>query len=182
MTRGELLRLLIGSAGASAAAASVARAELPAHRDAPGLEARIDRLEAHQEIQTLMLDYGRTLDSRDFKSFADLWATGAEYIQGSGPPAKGPAAIRAVLEAAFARNAAGVSGPNFHVFFNQAIGPIEGDRATAFSRSAFVAAGPAGGLEVVIAAHYDDIFVRENGRWKFLRRVISADGTAPRRA
>ena len=31
--------------------------------------------------------------------------------------------------------------PNFHVFFNIAIGPIEGDRATAFSRSAFVAAG-----------------------------------------
>ncbi len=90
--------------------------------------------------------------------------------------------MRAVLEAAFARNAAGVSGPNFHVFFNQAIGPIEGDRATAFSRSAFVAAAPGGGLEVIIAAHYDDIFVRENGRWKFLRRAIAADGTAPRPA
>ena len=71
--------------------------------------------------------------------------------------------------------------PNFHVFFNEAIGPVEEGRATAFSRSAFVAAGADGRLDVVVTAHYDDTFIRVGGRWKFLRRVIVGDraGSAP---
>lgn len=167
MTRAELLQILAGGA----AAPSLAMAA-----DAgPSLQARLDRLEARAEIHELMMAYGRTLDRRDFAGFADLWATDAEYVQGRGPGVKGPAAIRALLEKAFATNAAGVKEPNFHVFFNQAIGPIEGDRATAFSRSAFVAAGGDGALEVVVTAHYDDVFVRRNGRWQFLRRTIAAD-------
>ena len=176
-TRAELLKILALGAAASSAAPPLARAA-PGERG-PALEARIARLEARDEIHALMLAYGRTLDARDFQGFAALWAAEAEYVQGKGPPAKGPAAIRAVLERAFAQNSAGVREPNFHVFFNIAIGPIEGDRATAFSRSAFVAAGAGGQLEVVIAAHYDDVFVREDGRWKFLRRAISADGAPP---
>ena len=179
-TRAELLKILALGAAASSAGPSVARAA-PGEPGEPGagLEARIARLEARDEIHSLMLAYGRTLDARDFEGFAGLWAADAEYVQGRGLPAKGPAAIRAVLERAFAQNSAGVREPNFHVFFNIAIGPIEGDRATAFSRSAFVAAGADGQLQVVIAAHYEDVFVREGGRWKFLRRVIAADGAAP---
>ncbi len=173
MTRAELLQLLVGGAALASVAPSAAAS------GPTDFEARIYGLEAREEIHGLMMAYGRTLDSRDFQAFAGLWAADAEYVQGVGPAAKGPAAIRAVLEAAFARNAAGVKGPNFHVFFNEAIGPVGRDRATAFSRSAFVAAGPDGGLEVVITAHYDDTFIRENGRWKFLRRVITADAFAP---
>ena len=175
MTRAELLQILAGGAAAAAAAPAAALAGPEAHGQPSGLEARIERLEARAEIHDLMMAYGRTLDRRDFQAFEQLWARDAEYVQGSGPPARGPAAIRAVLEAAFARNAAGVKVPNFHVFFNEAIGPVDADRATAFSRSAFVAAGPEGALEVVVTAHYEDAFAREGGRWKFLRRVIAAD-------
>ena len=175
MTRADLLKLVL-AAGATAAATP----GMAAPRRGGSLEERVAALESRAEIQTLMLDYGRTLDRRDFAAFASLWAAEAEYVQGKGAGAKGPAAIRAVLERAFAQNAAGVKEPNFHVFFNIAIGPVDGDRASAFSRSAFVAADAGGGLEVVIAAHYEDSFVREAGRWKFLRRVITADGAPPR--
>jgi hypothetical protein len=174
MTRAELLQILAGGAALTAAGAPAAA------REPVGLEARIARLEAHQEIHALMLAYGSTLDRRDFQGFEALWAADAEYGQGKAAPAKGPAAIRAALEKAFATNAAGVKAPNFHVFFNLAIGPIEQDRATAFSRSAFVAPGADGTLQVVIAAHYEDEFVREAGRWKFRRRIITADGAARR--
>ena len=176
MTRAELLQLLVGGA-AAAAAPSAVHAEAP---EASSMEARLDRLEARAEIHALMMAYGRTLDSRDFQAFEDLWAADAEYVQGKGAAAKGPAAIRAVLEKAFASNSAGVKEPNFHVLFNPAIGPVDGDRAAAFSRSAFVAAGPDGGLEVVVTAHYEDLFIRENGRWRFLRRMIAADAAPPR--
>ena len=173
MTRAELLKIMLaGGAAASASPALALGGTAPSRGD---LAARVAVLEARTEINALMLAYGRTLDSRDFAAFAALWAADAEYVQGKGPGAKGPAAIRAVLERAFAQNSAGVREPNFHVFFNIAIGPIEADHAAAFSRSAFVAAGPGGKLEVVIAAHYDDRFIREDGRWKFLRRVIAAD-------
>ena len=174
MTRAELLKIMLAGGAAASAGPGLALAEA-----APGrgdLAARVAVLEDRAEINNLMLAYGRTLDSRDFAGFADLWAADAEYVQGKGLGAKGPAAIRAVLERAFAQNGSGVHEPNFHVFFNIAIGPIEGEHAAAFSRSAFVAAGADGRLEVVIAAHYEDRFIREGGRWKFLRRVISADG------
>lgn len=174
-TRAELLKILLAGAAASSAAPAAALAG-----PAPGgLAARVARLEARDEIHTLMLAYGRTLDARDFAGFEALWATGAEYGPGQGRMSKGPSAIRAALEKAFATNAAGVRDPNFHVFFNVMIWPVEGDRATAFSRSAFVAANAEGKLEVVIAAHYDDAFVRDGGRWKFQRRVITADRAAP---
>ena len=174
-TRADLLKIFLAGAAASSAAPAAALAE-PARG---GLTARVARLEARDEIHTLMMAYGRTLDARDFAGFQALWATEAEYGQGAGRMSKGPAAIRASLEKAFATNAAGVREPNFHVFFNVMIGPIEGDGATAFSRSAFVAANAEGKLEVVIAAHYEDEFVREGDRWKFRRRVITADRTAP---
>jgi uncharacterized protein (TIGR02246 family) len=171
MTRAELLRVILAGGAAAAAVAPRAEAAAPA-----SLQARVERLEARAEIHELMMAYGRTLDRRDFAAFEQLWADDAEYLQGSGPPAKGPAAIRAVLEAAFARNPAGVKGPNFHVFYDPSIGPIEAGRAAAFSRSAFVAARADGKLQVVVTAHYDDVFVRRDGRWKFLRRHIVADG------
>ncbi len=173
-TRADLLKVLLAGAAASAAGPALAQ---PA---SGGLAARVARLESRDEIHTLMMAYGRTLDARDFAGFEALWTADAEYGQGPGRMSKGPPAIRAALEKAFATNAAGVREPNFHVFFNVMIGPVEGDRASAFSRSAFVAANAEGKLEVVIAAHYEDSFVREGGRWKFQRRVISAD--APRRA
>ena len=176
MTRAELLQILVGGAAVGVAAPSAAQAKASAPA---GLEARLDSLEAREEIHDLMMAYGRTLDRRDFQGFAELWAPEAEYVQGAGAAVRGPAAIRALLEKAFATNSAGVKDPNFHVFFNEAIGPVEGDRASAFSRSAFVAAGGGGGLEVIVTAHYDDTFVRRNGRWKFLRRVIAADRAAP---
>ena len=179
MTRAELLKILFAGAATSAGVMAVAPAAASPGRRPSSPEARLDALESRAEIHNLMLAYGRTLDNRDFQGFADLWAADAEYVQGSAPPAKGPAAIRALMEGAFSRNSAGVREPNFHVFFNQAIGPIEGDRATAFSRSAFVAPGADGKLDVVIAAHYTDAFIRQAGRWKFLRRVIAADAAAP---
>jgi ketosteroid isomerase-like protein len=170
VTRAELLQILVGGAAVGAAVPAAA-----AEREPSGLEARLHQLEARDEIHDLMMAYGRTLDRRDFQGFEGLWAPDAEYVQGRSPAVKGPAAIRALLERAFATNAAGVKDPNFHVFFNETIGPVEGDRATAFSRSAFVAAGADGKLDVVVTAHYDDVFVRANGRWKFQRRVIAAD-------
>jgi hypothetical protein len=65
---------------------------------------------------------------------------------------------------------------NYHLLSNFVI-TVKGDTATAWSRWAFVVPGQQGAT-IAQAGRYDDELVRENGRWRFKRRVASND-TAP---
>ena len=144
------------------------------------LQARVQALESREEIRILMHDYGRLLDARDFDGFAQLFAGGSEYDSG-GTVIKGPAAIAAFLKDIIGRNPAGYKTPNFHIFFNESI-EVQGDRGTALSKSAFVVPGEGGKADAVILANYHDVFIRENGRWKFLQRVVRSDIPVPKSA
>jgi hypothetical protein len=142
------------------------------------LQARVRALEGREEIRILMHDYGRLLDERNFDGFAQLFAAQSEYDSG-GIVSKGPAAIAAFLKDIIGRNPAGFKTPNFHIFFNESI-EVQGDRGTAVSKSAFVVPGEGNKADAVILANYHDVFVRENGHWKFLRRVVRGDIPAPK--
>ena len=138
---------------------------------ARSVEARLQVLEDKEAIHTLMVTYGRTLDSRDFAGFEQVWARDAEFVGGTGGAAKGPAAIRALLEGLLKANASPVPGKDFHILENVTI-QISGDTATALSKGAFVVSGQNNRLETAILANYHDQFVREDGKWKFKRRQI----------
>jgi uncharacterized protein (TIGR02246 family) len=137
------------------------------------LEQRVQRLEDENEIRQLLLDYGRFLDSRDFKSYAALFARDGEWIGGFGS-VTGPANIQAFME----KNMG--TGPNrqnnYHLLSNFVI-TVNGDTATAWSRWAFIVPGTTGAT-ISQAGRYDDTLVRENGRWRFKKRTASND-TAP---
>ena len=137
------------------------------------LERRLQRLEDENEIRNLLLDYGRHLDARDFKSYASLFARDGEWVGGFGT-VSGPANIQAFME----KNMG--TGPNrrndYHLLSNFVI-TVNGDTATAWSRWAFVVPGQSGAT-IAQAGRYDDTLVRENGRWRFKKRVASND-TAP---
>jgi uncharacterized protein (TIGR02246 family) len=137
-------------------------------------DARLQDLLDKEEIRNLLLDYGRHLDSRDFKAYASLFATDGEWVGGFGS-VQGPANIQAFME----KNMG--TGPNrannYHLLSNFVI-TVQGDTATAWSRWAFVVPGPSGAT-IAQAGRYDDTLVRENGRWKFKRRVASNDTAAP---
>ncbi len=141
------------------------------------LQARVQALESREEIRILMHDYGRLLDERDFDGFERLFATQSEYDSG-GKVSTGPAAIARFLRDIIGRNPAGFKTPNFHVFFNESI-EVQGDRGSAVSKSAFIVPGEGHKADAVILANYHDSFIRENGRWKFLRRVVRSDIPAP---
>ncbi len=138
------------------------------------VETRLQRFEDKEEIQSLLLDYGRFLDSRDFKSYASLFAKDGEWVGGFGS-VSGPANIQAFME----KNMG--TGPNrannYHLLSNFVI-TVQGDTAMAWSRWAFVVPGQ-GGATISQAGRYDDTLVRENGRWRFKRRVASNDTGAP---
>ena len=135
------------------------------------LAARVQRLEDVEQIQRVLLDYGRSLDAHDFAAYSRLFAKDGEWVGGFGS-VRGPAAIQAFME----KNIGPINKPGatYHLLSNFEI-DVHGDTATVWSRWAYVI--PGGDKKPVIAqgGHYDDTFVRENGQWKFQRRVAVTD-------
>ena len=140
------------------------------------LAAKVQVLEDREAIRALLVTYARTLDERDFAGFEQLWAKDAEFIGGANNTAKGPRAIRDLLQGLLKVNGAPVPGRDFHLVMNQTV-DVAGDTATGFSRGTWVVTDPESKLRISIIANYYDQFVREGGRWKFKRHQIG--GTPP---
>jgi 3-phenylpropionate/cinnamic acid dioxygenase small subunit len=153
------------------AISAVASAASPSPTDA-----RLQRMEDRAAIERLLLDYGRTLDNRDFAAYSQLFAGEGEW-KGAQGTHKGPAAIRAAMEKAFNDPAALADipkGKNFHVMSNIVI-DIQGDRATA--KSIFIFYKMAGSKpEAAVAGRYEDVLIREDGNWRFLQRTALPPG------
>jgi hypothetical protein len=140
------------------------------------LAARVQVLEDRDAIRALLVSYASTLDGRDFAAFEQLWARDAEFVGGANNTAKGPTAIRDLLQGLLKVNGAPVPGRDFHLVMNQTIDVTE-DTGTGFSRGTWVVTDPDTKLRISIIANYYDQFVREGGRWKFRRHQIG--GTPP---
>jgi len=136
------------------------------------MESRLKRLEDREEIRQLIMDYGRFLDQRDFRSFSELFAkTEGEWDGGFGR-AKGSKAIRELMESTIGKDT--TMTQSCHLFTNETI-HVNGDQATALTKWIFVVPGESNRPQLVFLGHYEDSMVREDGRWKFLRRVVHAD-------
>jgi hypothetical protein len=134
------------------------------------LESRVQHLEDLEEIRTVLTDYGRSLDARDFYSYSHLFAKEGEWIGGLGK-VQGPAAIQAFMEKSIGTTN---TAHNYHLLSNFEIN-VHGETATAWSRWAFVVPGADKKPVIAQGGHYDDTFVRENGHWKFRSRKASND-------
>jgi hypothetical protein len=137
------------------------------------LEARIQRLEDIEEIRVLLTDYGRFLDAHDLVSYSHLFAKEGEWVGGFGS-AKGPAGVQALMEKNLGPGPAGKPGSTFHILTNFII-DVHGDTATAWSRWVFVTTGADNRPTPAMGGHYDDTLVREDGHWRFERRVAVND-------
>jgi 3-phenylpropionate/cinnamic acid dioxygenase small subunit len=140
---------------------------------ARSLEARVQRLEDTQEIRDLLTSYGRLLDAHDLAGYSQLFAKNGEWVGGFGS-AKGPAAIQALMEKNLGASAKGIPGSTYHLLTNFMI-KVNGDRATAWSRWSFTVTGANKNPSILYGGHYDDTLIREDGHWKFLRRVAVND-------
>jgi uncharacterized protein (TIGR02246 family) len=137
-------------------------------------EARLQRFADKDEIQNVLLEYGRALDSRDFTAYSNLFAADGEWVGGFGS-VKGPANIKAFMEKNMGTGAN--TTHNYHLLSNFVV-KVSGDTATAWSRWAFVQPQDRGAV-IAQAGSYDDTFVRENGVWKFKKRTASNDTGRP---
>jgi len=140
-----------------------------------------DRSDDRADIHALLVEYGRTLDARDFDGFAELFAHDGVYVAGvpGAEPLSGPEAGEA-MRRTFADNALGFAEPNYHLFFNETVAFTGRDSATATSQSLYMVPGEDGAPRAAMMARYDDALVREGGRWKFGRRTVRGQMPAPR--
>ena|ERR1039458_9546825 len=134
------------------------------------MAARIQRLEDIEEIRNLLTDYGRFLDAHDLVAYSNLFAKEGEWVGGFGT-GQGPAGVLALMQKNLPPpNPATKPGSTYHLLTNFEI-DVHGDTATAWSRWTFTVTGADNKPSMLSGGHYDDELVREDGRWKFQRRV-----------
>jgi len=152
----------------------VACATPPRAGAAESLASRVQRLEDTKQIHDLLIRYGLMLDGKDFKGYSELFSKDAVWIGGFGSHST-PAGIEAMLLKYMGAAAPGTRNKdNFHLLTNEII-QVDGDRAKAVSKLIFYVKSPEGRPTPQMAGHYDDEFVRENGQWKFSKRVVQGD-------
>jgi hypothetical protein len=161
----------LSAAALLAAGVSSSAAEGPTQAQFDALKARVQETQDRQEIQQLIVEYGHLLDTHDLVGYSNLFAREGEWIGGFGR-AKGPKAILAMMNKYIGTapfDPKNVRG--FHLLTNIII-HVEGERATAWSRIIYMTRNKDDKPVPAMGGHYDDTLVRENGHWKFLRRVV----------
>lgn len=133
------------------------------------LEQRFKRIEDREAIEELLIVYGQLLDKEDLAGYSSLFAADGVWEGGIGS-AKGPAAILEMLQTVFGRTTPGQYGGSYHLMSDIII-DVDGDTATSWSRWTWIVEGEDGKPMPQRSGHYEDSLIRENGEWKFLRRL-----------
>lgn len=144
----------------------------PSLAQKPGLtiEQRLQRIEDELAIRRILVDYSWTQDARDYAGYAALFARNGEWVNGK-TVKKGPEEIRKMLVDLYGAPPPGfVNKESYHITSNIQV-DIDGDRATARSRHLLMMRGQDGTPQPALAGRYEDELIREDGKWKILRRV-----------
>src|SRR4051812_19893219 len=140
---------------------------------ADGFARRLRALEDAEQIRQLNLAYRRHLDARDLDAYGALFAADGEWLGGTGY-GKGPAGIAAMLTQRLAGNPGPPRPPPWHMVAGSDIS-VDGDRATGTISWALIQRGEGDAPVMRLLGHYDDEYVREDGRWRYQRRVAHTD-------
>jgi hypothetical protein len=143
--------------------------------DIQGLSAddRLRQLEDRAEIRQLIQTYRQHLDARDLTAYGLLFAADGEWLGGTGY-GKSPAGITAMLEERLPGNTSESGQSSWHLVAEPEI-VLHGDQATGDVTWALAARGDDDTPTLQLLGHYEDTYVRENGHWKFQRRVAYTD-------
>jgi len=142
------------------------------------LEQRLQRMEDEKEIRDLMSLYGQYLDAGNFAEYSKLFAKEGTWAGRTSnfEPIKGPAAIQATMEKAFADR---VYDPahlgNLHLVTNIKIDVDGSDRATGYAKYTVMTRNEDNEPYVRHIGRYEDVYIREDGQWKFLSRLAKRE-------
>ena len=166
---------------ALALAASLSLAATPAAaasaKPAQSVEARLKALEDYQGIQKLLARYMTAVDASDWVAYSKIFAKNGELIFQKNHWV-GQEAIRAGMSRPPPPRPAGAPATPprqlRHTLTNIDF-KVEGDRATGTARWITMSGDPSSRPTVGATGYYRDTYIREDGEWKVLHRVIYAD-------
>jgi ketosteroid isomerase-like protein len=134
---------------------------------------RLRRLEDAEQIRQLNLAYRRHLDARDLDAYGRLFADDGEWLGGTGY-GQTPAGITAMLTERLAGNPAPPGPTSWHLVTESGV-DVRGDWATGTVTWALIQRGEGDTPVMRLLGHYDDVYVRERGRWRYRRRIAHTD-------
>ncbi len=137
------------------------------------VEERLRRLEDREAISRLLMEYKRRLDARDLAAYSRLFARDGEWWGRTGR-ARGPEAIRAMLEEKLTPSPPAPGPTDYHLMTNESI-ELNGDQATAESTFVVITRSEQDTPIVRLLGRYQDQLVREDGEWRFASRRVHMD-------
>ena len=145
------------------------------------LESKVEELNDREALRNLRYRYHESVNEGKLENIAELFTEDGELEFGPLGHAKGKAKI-----AEFFRHlgpgATPGRGPHFSFvkqYIHNHVVEIHGDRATGFS---YLEAKPIiNGEATLVAARYDDDYVKRNGEWRFTRMGLTLHFMVPLR-
>ena len=140
-------------------------------------DAAVQELLDRAEIETLVTNYVKGLDTLDADLYAGVFAEDAVFELPGGVVHRGRAAIRKIvtdLQESRARNqAAGTPSPSlYHVMANTSIEVVDATHARHQSYAQTVRAAEGGQFVVGFMGRYEDVLVKRDGRWYIQSRKL----------
>jgi len=133
------------------------------------LKARLDRLESRAAITELISQYANACDEHDMPRLMSLFTPDACFDSPSGAMvARGRIAIEAMFIEMFK-----IRGPAFHWTHDAIVKPDPQNAERATGRVYSHAETTPGAVSSLAAMRYDDEYQRDDGQWRFRKRVIS---------
>lgn len=129
----------------------------------------------HQQIHNLINLYFKLQDEGAFEELAELFAEAEFIFHGRDPIVYDAPRIAATKRDNVAFHGSPPSPCTRHAGQNVIITPRGEDAADAWSSVIVFQACEGFPLQPIIAASYDDSFVRQDGKWRFSRRAMKVD-------
>ena len=129
------------------------------------LETKVQELQDRAEIQELRFRYHLAVNEKKPEMIQELFADNGEIDFAHLGKAEGKAAVNAFYQQALSDLV-----PFVKQFIHNHIITLDGDTGTGLS---YLEAKPIfNGESFLVAARFDDEYVRENGRWKFRKMTL----------